>query len=143
MIPDKNYKAMLNAAESIKTEQAKRILIGIAEHQQLDIRVNHHCTLEHILPKSVAHVGEWNGFDESSHSAFANRLGNFALLGKDDNKSGKKENKNFDAKRAFFRKSSIAMTRALAELENWGPDETKARQAEIAAHAARVWNFSE
>ena len=142
IISDEKYKEMLNAAENIKPEQAKRILIGIVEHEQDDIQVNHRCTLEHILPKSVAHVGGWNGFNASSHAAFAHRLGNCTLLGRGDNKSSKKENKNFATKREFFRKSSITMTSDLSKLQVWGQRRIKARQKDLAARAAQVWNFT-
>lgn len=91
--------------------------------------------LEHVLPQNPSTA--WGPLPEDLVKAYANRLGNLALLEKKINSSI--ANQGFAAKRKELESSPFVLTSAVAEYATWGPDEIDDRQAKLAALAVKTW----
>ena len=74
--------------------------------------------------------------------SLVHRVGNLTLLGDSDNFARRQFNANFDAKREVFGESPFLITRDLASIEQWTPDQIVSRSVSLAKTAARVWSFS-
>ena len=92
-------------------------------------------TIEHILPKNP---GEgWQQFENPA--AYQWRLGNLAVLTKDEQcKAG---NRSFADKIKIYRDSEFALTRKLAEYQDWTQDSVGRRQREMANLATAIWKL--
>lgn len=145
IITDTNYiNLMENITYSSSTSKAKYILARIVEHQQKDVKVaDLEVSVEHVLPKGTVHYesGGWPEFDKDSRTKYVNRLGNFTLLHKRDNKPQERHNRDFDAKKAIFEGCSYDITRQLCDIDSWGPKNVEERQEKFADIAAQIWNF--
>lgn len=77
---------------------------------------NKKVTLEHIMPRTPIsnELIEGSGFEDlEEYKEYVNRIGNFALIGNDENSS--LSNKQFDQKRSVYADSSIWTTQVLAD----------------------------
>lgn len=77
---------------------------------------NKKVTLEHIMPRTPIsnELIEASGFEDlEEYKEYVNRIGNFALIGNDENSS--LSNKQFDQKRLVYADSSIWTTQVLAD----------------------------
>jgi len=92
--------------------------------------------LEHILPRSPR-PGTWRNFEPVAVEQFSTKLGNLCLLLKSDNRAGK--NDEFSAKKPFFAKSSLELTRDVAAFSDWTPDAIAKRQKGLAKLAPTTW----
>ena len=126
------------------TKKIKLLLLGINSYGRLDSDMLNaeQCSVEHILPKSEDHWNSWNGFHECNPNDWIHRLGNLTLISINDNKPGNKFNGSFDQKVKFYKDSSVAITRDIAQLDSWRPSEIEKRQKKSASIAAKVWDFS-
>ena len=71
------------------------------------------------------------------------RIGNLTLLGRQDNKPGDTDNRDFFIKRDAYAKSAVQLTRDVGTCPDWSPGRISDRQKKLAARAARVWSFGE
>lgn len=141
VIDDIDFKEKVSRMEKIA--KPKRILFSMARFIQRDIPMDilTKLTLEHILPKSESYLGPgWKKFDERSHRAYVNMLGNLALLREDDNKPLKKDNASYTVKRKVFKNSSMLLTSEIAKKHRtWSPNIILSRQKHLADLAVEVW----
>lgn len=89
--------------------------------------------IEHIMPEKI---GKWS-ISEEDHKAFLWRLGNLTLLGAKLNK--RNSNKIFSAKKDIYKESDIYITRVISEYDDWGIEQIKQRQEELAQRAITIW----
>ena len=125
-----------------ETSKVKRLLLGIFQFEQPGRAVinERRYTIDHVLPISPEHLNHWE-FSSKEHSDNVYLIGNQALLSESENKPGRAFNQSFERKKAIFETSFIDTTRSIAGLSDWSPEAIAARQAEIAAKAANVWEL--
>ena len=89
-----------------------QFLLGVNRHGRPDAVVlqESQCTVEHILPVSSDHWGNWRGFANADGRDWIHRIGNLTLMGSGDNKPGIKYNSSFARKRQSYEKSSVGIT---------------------------------
>ncbi len=95
-------------------------------------------TLEHILPKKPSK--EWKAYfkEETDLSDFINRIGNFTVLVKEQNK--KIANSTFDKKKEqAYNESLLPITKELCNFVRWDEASIEKRQAELAKKANNIW----
>ena len=145
VLNDSRFRESIVEGRMTGARKIKQFLFGINGLGQRDALVldERQYTIEHVLPKSFQHWSGWTGFTPSECEEFAERVGNLTLLGLSDNKPGDKYNASFAKKHESFRDSGVALTRELAKHEDWTPAIVRARQAEMAERATRVWVFAE
>ena len=123
--------------------KAKNFLLPLERYQQTDLPMQiANLTVEHILPKSEKHLtgGGWAEFDKRSHRECVHLLGNLVLLRTNDNRPGQRDNADYERKKAAFGRSSLSLTRAIAErYAEWSPSTIATRQKHMAKLAAKVW----
>lgn len=143
VLNDSKFQDAMIEAEMTGVTKVKQFLLGINSGLQRDARLlnEHHCSIEHVLPKSPEHWGGWTGFNEVDKSDWVQKIGNLTLLGITDNKPGPKYNSDFTKKRKSYQDSSVMLTRKLGEYDDWNPAKIKARQEKMATLAVRVWAF--
>ena len=145
---DSRFVSQLADAELKDAERGKRLLFGINALMDREARVLdiNGCSVEHILPQSETYWPGWDGFADigikTDMRSWVHRIGNLTLLGDSDNFARHQFNANFDAKCEVFRESPFLITRDIASIGQWTPDEIASRSAKLAKTAARVWSFS-
>lgn len=97
-------------------------------------------TLEHILPESPG--PNWPEFSDEEAEECLYRLGNFALLEADANRSV--GNSSFAAKKIAYAQSTFALTQQVAsENHDWTLDRLAERQRWMAKQATAVWRIAQ
>ncbi|MBL8924604.1 MAG: DUF262 domain-containing protein [Myxococcaceae bacterium] len=94
-------------------------------------------TLEHVLPENPS--ATWGHFSEEDRRRFTNRLGNYVLLARDENRA--LGNAGFDEKARVFKASARPTTRLAAEPAAWTAQAIVSRQERLAEAAVTVWKF--
>ncbi len=92
--------------------------------------------LEHILPRSPK-AGTWVHFDAEAVDQHSTKFGNLCLLLTKDNSAA--ENDEFSVKKPFFAKSSLKLTKDVAQFTDWTADSIATRQKQLAALAPLTW----
>lgn len=113
-----------------------------AEHPD-EAPVRDHLTLEHVMPQKL--TDEWKRYlgndAEDLHGRYRDRLANLTLSGFVPNVSMGAS--SFAAKQEIYRRSSIAMTRSLAEKSAWDEAALVQRASELAGRALDRWPWSD
>ncbi|MEO8052196.1 MAG: DUF262 domain-containing protein [Acidobacteriota bacterium] len=91
--------------------------------------------LEHILPENPS--DNWPSFDAESTRTHSKRIGNLALLLAKNNSDLRSD--GFETKKAVYENSPYELTRQIAALSAWTPDEIESRQKVLAGLALRAW----
>lgn len=140
---DGRFRARMSEIELRDAKKMRRFLFGVncAVQPDAELMSESACTIEHILPKSARHWPTWTGFGGSDPEDWVHRIGNLTLLGRQDNKPGDADNRDFDAKREAYSRSAIQDTRELAASTAWTPKTVAERQRKLAVRAVRVWAF--
>lgn len=143
VISDGKFIAKMKIATIADVKRAKLFLSGVNSHIQSDADVidANQCTIEHTLPKSEEHWSGWEEFDNDTAKDYIHRLGNLTLLGKNDNKPGASDNKNFSAKKHIFKRSAIKLSQEVSTKLTWSPEIIDRRQSRLAKIASEVWCF--
>jgi hypothetical protein len=94
--------------------------------------------LEHILPENTGTA--WVNVDADMASAWYKRIGNLVLL--QAKKNAMIGNSSYQEKKPILSESAFILTSSAAENQNWGPDEIKARQQNLAKLAIKAWPLS-
>ena len=123
--------------------KAKRFFLGLAYYEQSNsIVINERkYTIEHVLPKSGTYLTYWPNFDEREHSDNVFRIGNITLLSQADNRIEEAFNRSFSKKKEIYKNSAISLTRDIAKISDWSPEEIQQRQVRLAKLAAKVWDL--
>jgi hypothetical protein len=90
--------------------------------------------LEHVLPLNPS--ADWKVDADTARTA-QRLLGNMVLLRANQNRDI--GNKSFPEKKAVFKASGYYITQQIAEYDEWGLDEIRLRQMELAKIAIKTW----
>lgn len=95
-----------------------------------------HINLEHVLPQTLTDT--WlKSWKQDAARGYQKRLGNLALLNsKENSKTG---NNDFSLKSKAYEKSSIVLTKRIAEYSEWTQESIDARQRQMAELAVKAW----
>lgn len=96
-------------------------------------------SVEHILPQR--RDAGWDAFDETMTDSAVFRLGNMTLL--EPAKNRDIANADFSTKRPVYRVSVFVLTRSLADLDDWTPQELNSRQSWMAKQATGIWRIAQ
>jgi hypothetical protein len=94
-------------------------------------------TLEHVLPENPG--ANWSQFSEEDRRRFTNRLGNYVLLNREENRS--LGNTTFEAKVEVLKGSVRPTTKMASVPPAWTPQSIVDRQDRLADVAVTVWRF--
>ena len=143
IIDNKKFSSRLRNLEMRDNRKIKRLLVGVNHLVQTDSDIvnESRCTIEHILPKAARHWSEWRSFGDVDPEDWVHRVGNLTLLGRQDNKPGEAENRDFIAKRKTYSRSAVQITREVGNCDRWSPQQIAKRQRRLTERAARVWSF--
>jgi hypothetical protein len=96
--------------------------------------------IEHILPQNPKEG--WDAFSDEEQEVMTYRLGNMTLLEK--NKNQAIANAEFSVKRSIFEASGFAITRKIAEENDfWKAERISIRQRQMADLAKTVWRIAQ
>jgi Protein of unknown function DUF262/Protein of unknown function (DUF1524) len=93
--------------------------------------------LEHILPQKPD--TKWPAFNEETAKAYYRRIGNLTLMKSSDN--AQLGNKSFATKKRLYGRSSLRITQALAEYNDWDATAIDDRQRELAELGVQTWTL--
>ena len=143
VLNNEKFFEMMASATMRGNSKIKQLILGINRYERPEsIIVNEsQCTVEHVLPVSPEHWGTWTEFGGVDSREWVHRIGNLTLMSSADNKPGSRYNSNFSKKRESYQDSSVAVTRALSEYDEWSPENIEKRQYKLAKIAVRVWEF--
>ena len=126
------------------TRSAFAVLCALmeAEHRE-EAPARGRLTIEHVMPQKL--TDDWKralGDDaEEIHGRHRDRLANLALSG--DVTNAGMGTGTFTAKREVYRKSSIGITRSLADKTEWNEEALERRAEELARRALDRWSWPE
>lgn len=126
------------------TRSARAVLCALmeAEHRE-EAPARDHLTIEHVMPQALTDA--WKsalGADaEEIHGRYRNRLANLTLSG--DITNSEMGTDTFDAKRKAYRRSSIGLTRRIADEVGWDEDAMKRRAEDLAGLALDRWPWQD
>ncbi len=143
ILNDSTFIDELSDAQMSGKNKIKRFLFGVNQEPQRSFHTfkDSEFTVEHILPQSDQHWGNWDAFVGQDTKEWVNRIGNLTLLTVKDNRPGEKFNQSFQKKKEIFRGSSLSITSQLAEYDDWTPERIEKRQNYMIKRAAEVWRF--
>ena len=125
-----------------KTSFAVLYALAEFEHQEEMPPVDR-LTIEHVMPQKL--TSEWGGKlgDEADeiHKRYVNCLSNLTLSG--DTANPKMGAKIFNEKKPIYERSTIGITRRLAEEDDWNMEELDRRSDYLAKRALICWPWDE
>lgn len=122
---------------------------GTLSPTEMVIKSHRAVELEHIMPQTIdtkkakEELGDWVSYlgeDATLHGEYLTKLGNMTMLGKKLNIVA--SNNPFEAKKAEYEKSEIAMTRELAANGGWGLRQIDERTQKLAKQATALWSLA-
>ncbi len=142
VLDNKKFRYAMDGATMRGAQKIRSFLLGINTTSGHDSKILNpaECSIEHVLPQSSQYWANWSGFPQGEHDEWVHKIGNLALMAASDNKPGTQFNNNFQVKREFYARSSIALTRELSKIEKWTPEIIEQRQKKIIKRAIRVWD---
>ncbi|MCW5851679.1 MAG: DUF262 domain-containing protein [Anaerolineae bacterium] len=100
-------------------------------------------SIEHIMPQSIERSLAWQDMLGPNwrevHAQYLHTIGNLTLTGYNPDLSNRPFLEKRDAKPGGFADSHLRLNRGLATLDHWNEDTIKARAAELADLALKVW----
>ena len=140
---DDSFKVEFTNAEFKRTaHKVASYILGKLEQQMHGARIDVQSpsiTIEHILPESPDD-GAWDHIADDALEQFVYRLGNLILLEKSLNE--KCGSKDFETKKAFYKKSAVPSATAIAAYAHWDEQTISNRQWELARVATSVWRLN-
>jgi len=101
--------------------------------------------IEHIMPQTISgkkQGGDWAtylGPDAERHDEYFQLVGNLTLLGAELNVPA--SNNPFLAKKGFYQRSEIKLTKELCDFDDWRIPQIAARSEALAEEATRIWRI--
>lgn len=136
---DNEFKAAFSRKSLPSRQSNKKILYLLKSiDTHLDHKNSHdNLTLEHVLP---FHPNEdWmNYFGTTTYEDAIDRLGNIALLSRQDNMA----DESFIEKKEILEKSHSAINQNIAHYDKWDIDNLEKHQNWLAKQASSVWKIS-
>ena len=129
-----NYKRKKDLIKYILVKMENQL--SNTDHQVEDAT----STIEHILPENSGSVWETN-FPPEDQPDYINRIGNFTLLEASINHKLHNE-KSFDEKLEFYKKSAFKITNDHLLFTEWSPETLNQRQRKMATWAKGIWKSS-
>lgn len=127
-------------------EQFEYFKVGTRE-KRITGRQNVH--IEHIMPLKIhtkkcirKYGGDWQaylGSDAEKHSEYVQKIGNLTLLAAELNVGA--SNNPFEAKKTFYEKSEIKITKELCNLDDWRIQQIEERSDQFAKDALKIWKI--
>ena len=113
-----------------------------AEHRE-EAPDRGHLTVEHVMPQKLTDDWKRDLDDEAGeiHKRYLNCLPNLTLSG--DITNSEMGANSFAAKKKFYERSSIGMTRKLADEDVWSEDALERRAEDLARRALERWPWHE
>lgn len=146
LIPtDDQFKSAFKIATLSKTYIARYYLRKLEEayrvsKELIPLQDPEKVNLEHILPENPRDFArDWPEFDEVSHKTYIRRIGNLTLISTKLNEEA--ANASFVAKKQFYEKSEIEITRMISTCNEWSPASIEKRQGEFANKALEIWKI--
>ena len=91
--------------------------------------------IDHVLPQRPE--GNWPEFDDETHDAYVNRLGNQALM--EATVNADLRSAGFAAKKPAYAKAFYTLTSQIAQADDWTPETIELRQRGLAKLAVDTW----
>lgn len=106
-----------------------------AEHKESPAREN--LTIEHVMPQKLTDQWKYDLGEgsEETHDRYVHRLANLTLSGYNPEMGAAQ----FHQKRKVYEKSTIGMTRRLADENDWNEDALERRAEDLAVRVLRRW----
>ncbi len=146
LIPtDDQFKSAFKIATLSKTYIARYYLRKLegayrVSKELIPLQDQEKVNLEHILPENPRDFArDWPEFDEVSHKTYIRRIGNLTLISTKLNEEA--ANASFVAKKQFYEKSEIEITRMISTCNEWSPASIEKRQGEFANKALEIWKI--
>jgi hypothetical protein len=140
---DSDFETYFGSANITSSATARYLLRELEVHSNASLgpglipdENTDNVNLEHILPRSPK-PGTWVDFEPDEVDQYATKLGNLCLLLTKDNSAGK--NEEFSTKKPFFAKSSLKLTRDVAQFASWTSSSIVDRQKQLAKLAPSTW----
>jgi hypothetical protein len=140
---DADFKEAFQKYALRKSVLARYVLIELERTKNGDQKLEYipndnpeDVNLEHVLPHTFPAAG-WGSFDEETHAAYANRLGNLTIMNSDDNVAA--DQAEFVEKKKFYAKSEIKITKEINTFKDWTIAEIEKRQNSLADLAVTRW----
>jgi hypothetical protein len=92
-------------------------------------------TLEHVMPQAASQ--HWTHVDDDMRRLWSRRIGNLALLSKDQNALAAGD--TIKAKAGILGASQFSLTAEFKKVKEWGPNEIAKRQERLAEIAVTTW----
>ena len=127
----------------LNTRATTAVLYAMVHREQRgDVPARASLSVEHIMPQRLNQhwLNDLGERGEEIHEQHVHRLGNLTLCG--DRWNPALSNHPFRKKRALYRKSSILMTRRLADQAVWDEPAIKARGTALADKALELWPWA-
>lgn len=140
---DDDFKDAFSRARQTKSAIARYLLLALerskAGEKEPELVPNaneEEVNLEHILPQRAKRT-DWPQFREEEVATWSQRLGNQCLLKKTEN--AKIGNKPWRVKKPILTSSSLKLTKAAGQVDDWNIDAIKKRQRRMAKDAPMTW----
>ena len=127
----------------LNTRATAAVLYAMVDREQRgEVPARVSLTVEHIMPQTLnqSWLDDLSERGEEIHEQHVHRLGNLTLCG--DRWNPALSNHPFGKKRALYRKSSILMTRRLADLAAWDESAIKERATALTDKALELWPWA-
>lgn len=123
-----------------KPPMIRYILYKLEKTRTKEVVEPENVTIEHILPQDAK---EWRqhllDIHDDSYSEYTHKLGNLTLTKMNSEAS----NDPFEKKKEIYKQSGYALTREIANKEDWNTVEIKKRCKELAEEAVTLWPLPE
>ena len=150
---DEEFRTRIQGRDFRQNTQTKYMLEQFEYHaagtHEKRITEGQNVHIEHIMPQTISsqkcrkvHGGDWEAYlgeDAGAHGDYVSKLGNLTLLAAELNVPA--SNNPFEAKKRFYEKSEILITKALCGLPDFRIEQIKQRSEEMAGQAVEIWNF--
>jgi len=144
LVPDDNaFKSAFETATLSNEKLARFYLREIENFQNKDnqeievITDSEKVNLEHVLPKKPDK--NYSNFTDEEHQKYVKRIGNLTLMNTKAN--SRQRSCKFEDKKKEFSKSSLKITKTIADYDEWTVAAIEDRQKKLAEIAVKVWTI--
>jgi len=144
LVPDDNaFKSAFETA-TLSNEKLARFYLREIENfqnkdnQEIEVIIDSEkVNLEHVLPKKPDK--NYSNFTDEEHQKYVKRIGNLTLMNTKAN--SRQRSCKFEDKKKEFSKSSLKITKTIADYDEWTVAAIEDRQKKLAEIAVKVWTI--